>query len=180
MANFHKDLIDQWKNDLLDAVEGEQIYIVSGEGNYNLFANIGNELRGSVKKSKKPIRMIAGPVISVENSTTKDNPIFGLVEEGVIDLYISPYRQLCHYRIIGLRKMYKENYHEALSFNRVGNYIDNKLIISKYIHDFETIIVCLELPKYNNNNPKLVARLTSQNIEELKEFYGRNYDFSPI
>ncbi|EKE26872.1 MAG: hypothetical protein ACD_4C00134G0003, partial [uncultured bacterium (gcode 4)] len=128
MNEFSNDLIRHWKSDLLEVIKQEQIYIVSGESNHCLFVNIKDELVEAVKISGLPILMIAGPVISIEEKT-KSNPVFDLINNGYIELYVSPFRQLSHYRIIGNRKMYLEEYHEALSLERKGHYIYDRFII---------------------------------------------------
>lgn len=177
MTGFSQDLIADWKDDLLTASPGEQIYIVSGETNYSLFSQIHVELKAAADTTGLTIKMIAGPVISVDEQS-KDNPIFKLVDANKIELYVSPYRQLSHYRVIGLRMMYKESYHEALSLDRRGDYIYDPYIISKHIYDFNRSIRCLPMQRYTPANPRMLVRLTKRSIEELKDIYGKNYDFA--
>jgi hypothetical protein len=167
-------VIDLWKRDLLSAREGEIIRIVSGEVPLQVIDSLKEPFAQAKETTKEAIKVVAGPIISVDEET-KRNPIFDLAEEEIVDLWISPFRQQTHYRVFGVRFVYKEGYHAPLAMERQGEYMFDRLVISKFIYDFENLIESLEMRKYQRG--VRTETKTVNEIKALRKKLGVNYDF---
>lgn len=169
----------EWKKDLStiqeEGNENEEVRIVSGEAFCDLYYELKKDFLSAVENYGTKFKMIAGPIISVDEKTYS-NAVLDLADDGLIDLWISPYRRLKHYRVFDYRFMYCEEYHETLSSERKGSRIRDLISISKYSSDFDNIISALKLPKHNE--AEYMIRATKDSIREIKASFGELYDFA--
>jgi hypothetical protein len=168
-----RKIIQSWIDDLNTVQPRDVIRIVSGEAFYKLVSDLEKPLLDAKRKGAT-IKIIAGPIISVDEKN-KSNIILELAEKKALELWISPFRQLSHYRIIGQRLVFKENYHYPLSEDRHGEYIYDQFAVAKYIYEFENLIKYLSMRKYANR--KMIITKTDVEIIKLRQEYGKNYDF---
>src|SRR4030042_1905051 len=147
---LNKSYIELWENDLKSIQQDEEIRIISGEAFWYLNDILKKLFTQAKEKFKAEFKMIAGPIISI-GEETRTNAILELAERDIIKLWISPFRQLSHYRIFGRRFIYKEDYHPPLSSERCGQYIHDNFVISKFIYDFDNLIDSLEMKLYKDS-----------------------------
>ncbi len=171
---LNKNYIELWKDDLSSLEYGEKIRHISGEIGWQLTKPLCSLFMKYIEELNIKINIIAGPVISVEKNT-RSNEVLNLAGKGLINLWISPFRQPNHYRIVGKRFIYRENYHKPMSKERCGKYIYDKYIVSKYIYDFDNLIKSLNLKSYKRKT--VVAKKTNREINTLQRKLGENYDF---
>jgi hypothetical protein len=172
--HISEDVIKLWKKDFSTIPGKEEIKIVSGELNCDLYKAIKPDIEKAVNDYGVEVQIIAGPVISIDNGN-KYNAALELLEKGYIRLYISPTRQLYHYRVFGDRFAYEEEYHEALDIERLGKYNDSPLAISRLSFEFDQIKDALEMPIVSN--PDNLVTETMDIMLKVKEICQENYDF---
>lgn len=168
-------VIHAWQDDLRSIENGEVVKVMSGELNCDLYRAIKDHIRRIVADHGTKFRIIGGPIVCLDHETCS-NAALELCEEGLVDLWISPYRQTSHFRIFGSRFVYRENYHEALAERRTGYYIRDLLAVSKYSYDFDNTIDSLGLQKYSRQCPHLMTAYKDE-IIGMKEKLGELYDF---
>ena len=170
-----QSVINAWKKDLSTISKQEQIRIISGELNCGLFRAIKADIKKKIEQYGVRLKIIAGPVISVEPESGT-NAILELEREyqNHVEVWISPSRQLSHLRIFDFRLVSIENYHEALDIFRKGDSFNDIIIVSKYVYDFNNLIYSLKLPKSQDCKPLLTA--PAEKILEIKNKLGKLYD----
>jgi len=167
-------VIEEWKQDIATIKSKEVVRIVSGEAFCDLYRALKNDIKNAAVEYDVEFKMITGPIISVEEETDS-NAVFELSDEGFLDLWISPYRQLNHFRVFDNRFVYYEDYHEALSEDRSGKRSIDLVTVSKYNYDFDNLITALSMPKYSEDDCFIKA--TKIELFQVKENYGKLYDF---
>jgi len=108
---FHKepdfDTDAAWLRKKLKNTTGD-VYISSGEANYQVYNQLEDELRFANDKGKVKIRFLAGPLISIPSAPGLErrqkgreflNVIVKLAGEHRLELYPAPHRQKFHYRV---------------------------------------------------------------------------------
>lgn len=149
------------------------VKVVSGEANCDLYRVLEPYIR-KVCKQGASFHMIAGPIISLEDRTGT-NAILDLASEGLLKLWISPFRQLSHFRVFGTRFAYVEDYHEALQSERSGQYIDDLLQIAKYHYDFDNLLKTLGMQDYSDS--KCLVKARKEQLKGIRTQLGELYDF---
>jgi len=163
-----------WTTNLELLTWNDEVNGVSGEAIFEIFKKLEPLIIDKYEKLKIKFKIIAGPVISIDEET-ESNPIIELNKKGVLDLYIAPYRQITHFIAFGDRIMYQENYHYPLSEQRTGFFITDSNLIKKYRFDFYNLINVLKLEKYPAGYKPLF--LTIKQISQLSDKLKYKYDF---
>lgn len=172
------EVISQWKKELSEVRDDEVLRIVSGELNCDLFRAIGPDIERALDEKEFEIRIIAGPVFSVEGNDKEgigENYALKLAKKGRLKLWISPTRQLYHFRVYGDRIAYQEKYHEPLAIERSGAYTQDRMVILKLTHQFEQLIKVLNLSVLDEATQSVTADKAT--LLRVKDQCGRNYDF---
>jgi len=175
--NIDESTIQEWKNDLERITEGEVIKIISGEAFCDLYRELEGDFRRAILEHDANIKMIAGPIISIEDDT-KSNAVLELADEGLLSLWISPYRQLNHFRLFDYRIVYFEDYHEALADKRSGQRSIDLISISRFNYEFDNLIESLRMPRYKEDEN--IIKVTKKDLISIKDSFGGLYDYISI
>ena len=169
-----EEVILEWEKDLASIQHGDTIRIVSGEAAWPIYRALKDKIVVAAQDLHAKFLMIVGPIVSIEDKSGT-NAIFELSEAGLLDLFISPYRQLSHFRVVGDHLVYREHYHGALDKHRTGERFTDSLSVSKFSYTFNTLIRILKMDRYGTSS--LLIKSSIKDIMEVKEICGIGYDF---
>ena len=173
VPKIRPEVIERWRQELTEIPGPETVKIVSGELNCDLHSGIKDTILWAIENRGASFKFIGGPVFSVDENG--ENATLELARNGIVDLWVSPARQLSHFRVYGRRFAFEEDYHEALEEERSGYYLHNPLSVYKLSREFDALIDVLEMQKVNGKQDILLA--TKEMVVKVKEQCGENYDF---
>ncbi|MEW6418082.1 MAG: hypothetical protein AB1480_08175 [Nitrospirota bacterium] len=163
-----------WRTNLDLLEKDDEVNGVSGEAIFSIFKILEPLIIDKYEKLKIKFKMIAGPIISIDEETEM-NPVIELNNKGALELYISPYRQIVHFITFGNKIMYQENYHYPFAEERTGFTIKDNALIEKYRFDFYNLIKVLKLERYPKGYTPIF--LSKKQISELSAKLKYKYDF---
>ena len=165
---------EDFLHSLEGVTKGEVIRMVAGEACYLFFHKISRAIERLVREKECEIKIIAGPIIWVQEET-RNNGIFNLTEDKHVTLYKANRYQTQHCTIFGDRMVWVEPRRYPLPEKRIGYYIENNpLLVGKYIYDFDTAI---EIKNFSaSSNPRNDFILMNRDeIQNLLSFADRQH-----